>query len=129
MAANIYRCFEGSCYQLTGHLPATTDLCLAHVAAISNDGTDTNVGGVHVWGGPLAGGAFAVGLENRGAATANGTAEWSWLESPGFGAASSACVRELFSDAQLGVFVGGVTLPIDSHDMAVLRVVPGATTC
>lgn len=124
------RCFEGSCYQLTSHLPATTDLCLAHVAAISNDGTDTNLPGVHVWGGPLAGGAFVVGLENRGTAAADASAEWSWLESPGFGASSSACVRELFNNTALGVHVGGVTVPaLGSHDMAVLRVVPGATSC
>ena len=124
------RCFEGSCYQLTSHLPAATDLCLAHVAAISNDGTDTNVPGVHVWGGPLAGGAFVVGIENRGASAADGTAEWAWLEAPGFGPNSSACVRELFNGTSLGVQVGGVTVPaIGSHDMAVLKVVPGATSC
>ena len=130
MAANIYRCFEGSCYVLTNHLPAATDMCLAHVAAISNDGIDTDRPGVHVWGGPLSGGAFVIGLENRGAAAADAEAQWAWLEAPGFGADSSACVRELFSDVSLGVSVGGVTVPaLGSHDMAVLRVVPGAQTC
>jgi hypothetical protein len=38
MASNIYRCFEGSCYVLTSHYPTTVDLCLSHVASISNDG-------------------------------------------------------------------------------------------
>ena len=130
MAANIYRCFEGSCYVLTNHLPATTDLCLSHVAAISNDGIDTDRPGVHVWGGPLFGGAFVVGLENRGASPADATAEWSWLEASGFGSASSACVRELFNNTLLGIHVGGITVQsLGSHDMVVLRVVPNATSC
>ena len=56
--ANGYRCYEGPCYQLTSHLPASEEYCLAHVASISNDGIDpttATTGGVDVWGGPLAG--------------------------------------------------------------------------
>jgi len=129
-ADNIYRCFEGSCYVLTGHLPATAHQCLSDVASISNDGVLTTLGGVHVWGGPLAGGDFVVALDNRDdTSTLNGTARWSWLEAPGIGDATSMCARELFTDTQLGVFVGGITLPVASHDIAMLRLTPGATSC
>ena len=129
MASNIYRCFEGSCYVLTSHLPATVDSCLARVAAISNDGVDADVPGVHVWGGPLAGGAFVMALENRGSAPVNATGQWAWLEAPGLGPASAVCARELFTGAPLGVLVGGVTVEVGVHDIALLRLVPGATEC
>jgi len=129
MASNIYRCFEGSCYVLTSHLPATVDSCLARVAAISNDGVDSDVPGVHVWGGPLAGGAFVMALENRGSAPANATGLWAWLEAPGLGPSSAVCARELFTGAALGVLVGGVTLEVGAHDIAVLRLLPGVTVC
>ena len=129
MSANIYRCFEGSCYVLTGHYPASQDYCLSRVAAISNDGVDTTVPGIHVWGGPLSGGAYVVAIENRGNAAANGTALWKWLEAPDMGDGTTACVRELFSDAQLGLFTGNITLLVPSHDIAMLRVVPGASSC
>lgn len=130
MSANIYRCFEGSCYTLTGHLPTYTDFCLSSVQAISNDGVDTNVGGVHVWGGPLSGGAYVLAIENRGATAATGTAFLRWLEVPGIGDATTFCARELFSDTALGSnLVGSVSLTVQSHDTAVLRVVPGASSC
>ena len=127
----MYRCFEGSsCSNQTSHLPAPADLCLTRVISISNDGTESNVPGIHVWGGPLSGGTFVVGLENRWSASADASARWAWLEAPGFGDDSAACVRELFSGVELGVFVGGVTIPaLGTHDMAVLRVVPGASSC
>jgi len=124
-SGNMYRCFEGSsgCYDFAGaHLPATEDQCLARVAAISNDGLDTDVGGVHAWGGPLAGGDFAVVLENRGSAgEPSAMARWSWLEWPGVGDSSAFCVRELFSGKDLGPHVGGITLPLATHDAVVLR--------
>ena len=124
-SGNMYRCFEGSsgCYDFSGaHLPVTEDQCLTRVAAISNDGLDTDVGGVHAWGGPLAGGDFAMVLENRdGAAAPAAIARWSWLEWPGVGDGSAFCVRELFSGRDLGPHVGGLTLPLPSHDAVVLR--------
>ena len=124
-SGNMYRCFEGSsgCYDFSGaHLPVTEDQCLARVAAISNDGLDTSVGGVHAWGGPLAGGDFVMALENRDGAGAPGAeARWSWLEWPGVGDSSAFCVRELFSGQDLGPHVGGLTLPLPSHDAVVLR--------
>jgi hypothetical protein len=124
-SANMYRCYEGSsgCYNFSGaHLPATDDLCLARVLAISNDGLDTEVGGVHAWGGPLAGGAFVIALENRDPVAApSAVARWAWLEAPGVGDATPFCVTELYSGEDLGAHVGGVALPLPAHDAVVLR--------
>jgi len=39
------------------------------------------------------------------------------------------CARELFTGAALGVLVGGMTLEVGAHDIAVLRLLPGATAC
>jgi hypothetical protein len=129
MAANIYRCFEGSCYELTNHLPASTDLCLSEVAQISNDGVDTNIGGIHVWGGPLANGTFVIAIENRGTSAALGTAQVAWLEAPTFTPETSFCARELFNDTMLGVYTGQFSLTVQPHDTAVIRIVPQASSC
>ena len=131
-AANGYRCYEGPCYQLTTHLPAVDEYCLAHVASISNDGIDTeitHVPGVDVWGGPLSGGAYTFGLLNRGASPSPITANWAMLEVPSFSSGASACVRELFTNTSLGVHTTGVTVTVAPHDFALLRVVPGAAEC
>lgn len=110
------------------HPPATDDLCLARVQVISNDGVDFDVGGVHAWGGPLANGDFVVALENRdGADAPAAAARWAWLEAPGVGDATAFCVRELYADRALGVFTGGLTLPLPAHDAVVLRLSAGAT--
>jgi hypothetical protein len=55
--------------------------------------------------------------------------KWSWMETVGFGAATSACVKELFTGKSYGVVTGGLSVTVQPHDLAVLRVVPGATTC
>lgn len=123
-SANMYHCFEGSagCYHFAAHLPATDDLCLTRVAAISNDGLDTDVGGVHAWGGPLAGGAFVMALENRDSANATAAAaRWAWLEAPGVGDDTTFCVTELYSGSTLGPATGGVEVPLPAHDAVVLR--------
>ena len=126
-SANMYRCYEGSsgCYNFSGaHLPAVDDFCLARVAAISNDGLDTEAGGVHAWGGPLAGGAFVVALENRDAKDApSAEARWSWLEAAGVGESTTFCVTELYSGRVMGPHMGGVQLPLPGHDAVVLRLV------
>ena len=131
LSSNNYACYEGSagCYDFTGkHLPAVDDFCLSRVLAISNDGLDTDASGVHAWGGPLAGGAFVIALENRDTADAPAAvARWAWLEAPGVGDATAFCVRELYADSALGVFTGGLTLPLPGHDAVVLRLSPGAT--
>lgn len=124
-SANMYRCYEGSsgCYNFAGsHLTTVDDLCLTRVQSISNDGLDTNVGGVHAWGGPLSGGAFVIALENRDATDAPAAeARWSWLEAAGVGDDTTFCVTELYSGHGLGQCTGGVALPLPSHDAVVLR--------
>lgn len=95
---------------LTSHYPATSDLCLAHVAAISNDGVDTAVPGVHVWAGPLANGDFVMALDNRDATSGQGVAAFSLLEAPGVGPDTRLCVRDLFNNATLGVHQGSITV-------------------
>ena len=101
------------------------DFCLTRVLAVSNDGLDTGVGGVHTWGGPLAGGGYAMVLENRdGEDAASAVARWAWLEAPGIGDDTTLCARELFSGTYLGNFTGGLELPLPSHDARVLRLTP-----
>jgi Alpha galactosidase A/Alpha galactosidase C-terminal beta sandwich domain len=126
-SSNNYRCFEGSagCYDFSSHAPTVDDFCLSRVLAISNDGLDTDVGGVHAWGGPLAGGDYVIVLENRdGQDAPHAEARWSWLEAPGVGDGSTFCVTELYSNQSLGNFTGGIELPVPSHDAVVLRMTP-----
>lgn len=69
-----------------------------------------------------------IALENRdGSAEPAAVARWSWLEAPGVGDNTAFCVRELYSDTVLGVFTGGVAVPLNPYDAAVLRLVPGPT--
>jgi hypothetical protein len=86
-----------------------------------------------VYGGPLQGDAFAFGVLNRDdpahVPSSNLTVSWGMLELPGMGPTTSACVRELYSGTNYGVQVGGVTVPVPGRDIAVLRVVPGASQC
>ena len=131
MSANDYRCFGPNCYQLTGHVPTSAQMCLAHVLSFdANVGTspnDSGSAGVDVWGGPLAGGDFVVGLVNRDGAAAHAVAaRWTWLEAPGVGDATSFCGVELFSGAKLGALVGGASVTVPPHDMALIRLTPGA---
>jgi len=133
MSANDYRCFGPNCYQLTGHLPTSAQLCLAHVLSYdANVGTsplDSGLPGEDVWGGPLAGGDFVVALVNRDGASARTiAARWAWLEAPGVGDATSFCGTELFSGAKLpGALVGGVSWSVPPHDIAVIRLTPGSS--
>jgi hypothetical protein len=130
--ANGYHCFEAGCYQLTSHLTATEEWCLAEVASISKyglDPTSDKTGGVDVYAGPLSDGAYVFGLLNRGAASARIAAQWQWLETAGFGATTSACVKELYSGTVLKAQVGGTAFTVAPHDIAVLRVTPNASSC
>ena len=45
-----------------------------------------------------------------------------------FGAGTTACVRELFSGSTV-MATGSVGWSVPPHDLAVLRVVPGASSC
>ena len=130
--ANGYHCFEAGCYQLTPHLSATEEWCLAEVASISKYGVDPlsdKTGGVDVYAGPLSDGAYVFGLLNRGETSVRIAAQWEWLEAPGLGAATSACVKELFSGTVLKAQVGGTAFTVAAHDIAVLRVTPNAAAC
>ena len=69
-----------------------------------------------------------LGLQNRNVTT-TANVRWALLEASGVGDATSMCVRELYSNAALGVFVGGVSLSVPEHDMLVLQLTPGVTTC
>ena len=130
-AAEGYRCYEPGCYQLTSHLPAFDELCLARVASISAYGVDPtsdSTAGTDVYAGPLSGGAFVFGLLNRGPAIQTISATWEWAGAPNFAGDTSACIRELFSGATK-LATGGVEWVVPSHDLMVLRVVPNATVC
>jgi hypothetical protein len=132
---NFYRVVHGPGYDLTSHMPALKQWCLSAVASISNDGVDpdtTTTGGVDVWGGPLSGGAYVFGALNRnavGSSPAPIQVQWSMLETAGMGNTTAACVRELYTNTALGVNTGGITVTVAPHDIAVLRVVPGASSC
>jgi alpha-galactosidase len=131
MSANDYHCFGPNCYQLTRHLPTMSQMCLAHTLSFdANVGTspnDSGAAGVDVWGGPLSGGDFVMGFVNRDNAAAHAiAARWAWLEAPGVGDATSFCATELFSGAALGQMVGGASVTVPPHDMALVRLTPGS---
>lgn len=116
---------------LTAHVPTAAQFCLAHVLSFdANVGTAPNTStqpGEDVWGGALANGDFVVGLVNRdGGAARTIAARWAWLEAPGVGDSSSFCVTELFTGTSLGALVGGASVNVPAHDMAVLRLTPGS---
>lgn len=117
------------CDGLTAHLPAPSNLCLAHVASISNDGVDMDIKGVHVWAGPLSGNTYVMALDNRDTHPTVGVAPFSLLEVAGIGPESKMCVRDLYADTSLGVYVGSITLTVPPHDIFVLKLFPDATSC
>ena len=115
-------------------MPTYDEFCLARVASISAYGVDPSsdkTGGTDVWAGPLAQGAFVFGLLNRNAIGSGSVvikADWSMLGMPP--PPGSVCVRELYSGRQSSVKASdGVSWAVAPHDLAVLRVVPGASTC
>lgn len=96
------------------------------------DTTCDSAPGTDVWGGPLSGGAYVFAALNRnptGGAPASIPVRWAMLEIPGFDDTTAACVRELYNGTAYGVVTGGLTVTVPENDLAVLRVVPGATTC
>ena len=84
--------------------------------------------GAQVYAGPLFGGDYVFGLLNRGSETVTIEGNFSMLEMQGLGDSTVACARELFSDKMMKV-TGGVTWSVASHDIAIVRVSPGASTC
>jgi alpha-galactosidase len=74
-----------------------------------------------VWVKPLSGGARAVLLVNRGAATADVAATWEQLGLPD---RLGAKVRDLWAHRDLGVRRGTIQASVPSHGAAMFRVQP-----
>ena len=128
MSANDYRCYGSGCYKLTGHVNVGAQFCLSHVLSYdANSGTEpqgSSVAGSDVWGGPLAGGDFVMGLVNRhNTGTIAIEARWAWLEASGVGDSTCFTATELFSGEAYGSNIGGITISVPRDDMAMLRLV------
>ena len=74
-------------------------------------------GDLEVWARPLAGGAWAAGLFNRGAATATVSMRWSDL-----GVSGSLNVRDLWAHAGRGRFDTGYSASVPSHGVVMVRI-------
>jgi alpha-galactosidase len=78
-------------------------------------------GDLEVWSKPLAGGARAVILFNRGGSEQQITANWTNLYYP---ESLSASVRDLWQKKDLGKFAGRVSAAVPSHAVVMLTVRP-----
>lgn len=117
MSANHYRCFEGPCEVTTTTVPSPAALCLAHVLAVSYDGTDpSGTASADVWGGPLANGDYVLALHNRADAAANVTAAFGAFGVP----PGPLCATDLWTGVTTGPLTG-ITRELDSHDIAPFR--------
>ncbi|MGA8028598.1 MAG: glycoside hydrolase family 27 protein [Bryobacteraceae bacterium] len=76
-------------------------------------------GDLEVWARPLSGGAHAVGLFNRGAATAKVTARWSDV-----GVKGKAHVRDLWTHADRGQISDHFSADVPSHGVVLIRIEP-----
>jgi alpha-galactosidase len=76
-------------------------------------------GDLEVWARPLQGGAFAVGLFNRGPSTAKVTARWSDV-----GLQGSLRVRDLWKHKDLGVSAEAFSSDVPSHGITLLKLEP-----
>ncbi|MGH9622108.1 MAG: glycoside hydrolase family 27 protein, partial [Bryobacteraceae bacterium] len=76
-------------------------------------------GDLEVWARPLSGGAYAVGLFNRGPSSAKVTAHWSDV-----GFHGKARVRDLWAHANRGVFANEFSAQVPSHGTVMIRVWP-----
>ncbi|MCU1238381.1 MAG: Alpha-galactosidase, partial [Candidatus Solibacter sp.] len=74
-------------------------------------------GDLEVWSKPLADGGLAVGLFNRGAATASVTAKWTDL-----GINGSRTVRDLWKHADLGRKTGEFTATVATHGVVMVKI-------
>ena len=123
--ASINHCQDGDCYSLTAKAPTYQHHCLAHVLSVRNAPSDSAE--AEVWGGPLAGGGYVLGLLNTGAAAADIAAPFAALGVEGVGAGSTFCVRSLWAPAaNVGEFTGSFTATVAAHDLGVYRLTPGA---
>jgi alpha-galactosidase len=76
-------------------------------------------GDAEVWAKPLAGGAYAVLLFNRGATPATISVDWSQL---GYAPAARKRLRDLWAHRNLGLVAGKYAATVASHDVVMLRV-------
>lgn len=110
-------------YVLTRKVPTFRHHCLAHVLSTGNAGTAA--GSTEVWGGPLGGGDYIVGLLNRGSLPKNITAHVDLLwEVSGVEPSSLAIFSsvELWKGKQIVHSMAGViTLEVEGHDIALVR--------
>ncbi|HLH19195.1 MAG TPA: glycoside hydrolase family 27 protein [Bryobacteraceae bacterium] len=74
-------------------------------------------GDLEVWAKPLADGAYAVGLFNRGPAAARVTAKWSDI-----GISGSHPVRDLWKHEDLGSIAGSYSAEVPSHGVVAIKV-------
>src|SRR5579883_1715005 len=74
-------------------------------------------GDLEVWAKPLADGAYAVGLFNRGTAAARVTAKWSDI-----GISGSHPVRDLWKHEDLGSIAGSYSAEVPSHGVVAIKV-------
>lgn len=117
--ANHYHCFDGPCEQGTRKLPTYAAHCLAHVLSVAYEGTDPSqfsTSAADVWGGPLAGGDFVLGLHNRAASAANVSVAFDTFGIP----AGPLCATDLWTGAS-EVLATGVSAVLDAHDVAPFR--------
>ena len=117
------------------NMPAATKAILTNAEVIAvdqdilgNQGVvvSDNGAGLQVWSKKLSGGALAVALFNRSAATASLTAYWSVIGLP----AGSAAVRDLWTHSDQGTFTDSYTASVPSHGVVMLKLVssvPGFT--
>jgi len=123
--ASINHCTSGDCYVLTSRSPTYQHHCLAHVLSVRNEPSDSGLE-TEVWGGPLDGGAYVLGLLNLANTNTTISAPFSALGVSGVNSESTFCVRSLWAPAKtLGVFTGSIALPVPSNDLAVLKLSPG----
>lgn len=76
-------------------------------------------GDLEVWARPLASGAYAVGLFNRGADTAKVTARWSDI-----GLSGRAQVHDVWAHADRGVMADEFSADVPSHGVVLVRLEP-----
>jgi hypothetical protein len=109
---------------LTRRTPTFAHHCLAHVLSSGDSGTAG--GTLELWGGPLSGGAWVLGMLNTGTTNATISAPFSALEAAGIGPTTSFCVRDVWARKTLGSFKGSFSAQVTTHDLGVYKLTPGA---
>jgi len=79
--------------------------------------------GAECWAKPLAGGAVAAVLLNRGAGPGNASVSCTWTQL-GLPQGATATVRDLWARAELGPATGSFTASVPPHGCAMVRVTP-----